>query len=239
MLGSKLIHVSKSGCWTPETVMETNVGHHVTNWPTSAENISNAFSRMKMVYLYNSFIEIHSQRACICSNDVLAPNKRQASMWINDGLVSGPGLNDLWPYHYCDVIMSQTASQITSLTIVCLIVYSGTDQRKHQSSASLAFVRRIHRRPVNSPLKWPVTRKMFPFDDAIMFCYILYMSVSTNEEEIYRGLFSQYFQPIGSLHKNNHRTCHTDGQWQNHYIGTQLPVRYTTARLMIEYLKMA
>ena len=48
------------------------------------------------------------------------------------------------------------------------IVYSGTDQGKHQSSASLAFVRVIHRRPVNSPHKWPVTRKMFPFDDVIM-----------------------------------------------------------------------
>ena len=42
--------------------------------------------------------------------------------------------------------------------------------RKHQSSASLAFVRGIHRGPVNSPHKWPVTRKMFPFDDVIM-CY--------------------------------------------------------------------
>ena len=47
-------------------------------------------------------------------------------------------------------------------------VYSGADQRKHRSSASLAFVRGIHRSPVNSPHKWPVTRKMFPFDDVIM-----------------------------------------------------------------------
>ena len=70
--------------------------------------------------------------------------------------------------HYCDVIMSPTVSQITSLTIVSSIVYSGTDQRKHQSSASLAFVRGIHWRPVNSPHKWPVTRKMFPIDDVIM-----------------------------------------------------------------------
>ena len=59
-------------------------------------------------------------------------------------------------------------SQITSLTIVYSAVNSGTDQRKHQSSASLAFVRGIHRLPVNSPHKGPVTRKMFPFDDAIM-----------------------------------------------------------------------
>ena len=64
--------------------------------------------------------------------------------------------------------MSPMASQITSLTIVYSIVYSGVDQRKHQSSASLAFVREIHLWPVNSPHKWPVTWKMFPFDDVIM-----------------------------------------------------------------------
>ena len=60
------------------------------------------------------------------------------------------------------------ASEITSLTSVYSTVYSGADQRKHQSPASLAFVRGIHRWPVNSPHKWPVTRKMFPLDDVIM-----------------------------------------------------------------------
>ena len=40
--------------------------------------------------------------------------------------------------------------------------------QKHQSSASLAFVRGIHWGPVNSRHKGPVTRKMFPFDDVIM-----------------------------------------------------------------------
>ena len=64
--------------------------------------------------------------------------------------------------------MGAMASQITSLTIVYSTVYSDADQRKHQSSASLAFVWWIHRRPVNSLHKWPVTRKMFPFDDVIM-----------------------------------------------------------------------
>ena len=53
--------------------------------------------------------------------------------------------------HYGDVIMGTMASQITSLIIVSSTVYSGGDQRKHQSSASLAFVRGIHRGPVNSP----------------------------------------------------------------------------------------
>ena len=70
--------------------------------------------------------------------------------------------------HYNDVIMGAIASQITSLTIVYSTVYSDADQRKHQSSSSLAFVRGIHRGPLNSPHKWPVTRKSFPFDDVIM-----------------------------------------------------------------------
>ena len=73
--------------------------------------------------------------------------------------------------HYDDVTMSLMASQITSLTIVYWTVYSGADQRKPQSSASLAFVRGIHRGPVNSPHKRPVTRKMFPFDDVIMMSW--------------------------------------------------------------------
>ena len=59
--------------------------------------------------------------------------------------------------HYDDVIMGTVASQITSLTIVYSTVYSDTDQRKHQSSASLAFVWGIHRGPVNSPHKWPAS----------------------------------------------------------------------------------
>ena len=64
--------------------------------------------------------------------------------------------------------MGAIASQITSLTIVYSTVYSDADARKRQSSAALAFVRGIHRGPVNAPHKWPLTRKMFPFDDVIM-----------------------------------------------------------------------
>ena len=63
--------------------------------------------------------------------------------------------------------MGAMASQITSLTIVYSTAYSDADQRK-KSSSSLTFVRGIHRGPVNSPHKWPVTRKMFPFHDVIM-----------------------------------------------------------------------
>ena len=45
--------------------------------------------------------------------------------------------------------MGTIASQITSLTIVYSTFYSDADQRKHLRH-------------------WPVTRKMFPFDDVIM-----------------------------------------------------------------------
>ena len=69
---------------------------------------------------------------------------------------------------YIDVIMSVMASQFTGFSIAYAIVSSGADQRKHQSSASLAFVRGIPRLPVNSSHKGPVTRKVFPFDDVIM-----------------------------------------------------------------------
>ena len=65
------------------------------------------------------------------------------------------------PLHYGNVIMRAIAYQITSLTIVYSTVYSDADQRKHQSSASLAFVWGIHQGPVNSPYKWAVTRKCF------------------------------------------------------------------------------
>ena len=60
--------------------------------------------------------------------------------------------------------MSTMASQVTGVSIVCSTVCSGADQRKPQSSASLAFVREIHRCPVDSSQKGPVTRKMLPFD---------------------------------------------------------------------------
>ena len=81
--------------------------------------------------------------------------------WDKHKIVS-ISLNQL---HYDGVIMGAMASQITSLTIVYSTVYSGADQRKDQSSAPLASVQGIHRGP---PHKWPVVRKMFPFDDVIM-----------------------------------------------------------------------
>ena len=101
----------------------------------------------------------HQYRVAHCNDETVSPVYMAA-----DVLVPGVARS----LHYCDVIMGTIASQITSLTVIYSTVYSDADQRKHQSSESLAFVRGIHRLPVNSPHKWPVTRKMFPFDDVIM-----------------------------------------------------------------------
>ena len=71
--------------------------------------------------------------------------------------------------HYSADIISAMASQITGVPIACSTVCSGEDKRKCQSSASVTFVRGIHWWPVDSPHKGPVRRKMFPFDDIVMF----------------------------------------------------------------------
>ena len=76
-----------------------------------------------------------SLRAGLVPNTRL--NKRQCIPWRQ--AMVGP------KWHYDDVRMGAIASQITSLTIVYSTVYSNADQRKHQSSASLAFVWGIHR----------------------------------------------------------------------------------------------
>ena len=76
---------------------------------------------------------------------------------------------DSW-FHYNDVIMGAMASQITSLMTVYSTVYSGANERKHQSSASLAFVRGIHRWPANSPHKCPVTRKIVQLMTSSCLC---------------------------------------------------------------------
>ena len=64
--------------------------------------------------------------------------------------------------------MGAMAPQVNSASSVYSTACLGVDQRKHQSSALLAFVMGIRRPPVNSSHKGLVTREMFPFDDVIM-----------------------------------------------------------------------
>ena len=75
------------------------------------------------------------------------------------------------PFNYSDVIMSAMAHEITGSSSVYSTACGGADQRKLRSSASLVFVMGIHRWPVNSPHKGPVTWKIFPFDDLIIYIH--------------------------------------------------------------------
>ena len=98
--------------------------------------------------------------------------------------------------HYGNVILGTIAFQITNLTIVYSTVYLRTDQRKHQSSASLAFVQGIHQGPVNSTHKWPVTRKMFPFDDVIMSVEVLAIFLWTLQVSMGRVKWDNWYTMI-------------------------------------------
>ena len=129
----------------------------------------------------NSLWRINIDVCSIEKTTVRVPNENQ---YINDqSIIHRLHQNRIWPYHqyftfvfhkafchttfadamhhYCDDIMSTMAFQITGVSIVCSTVCSDAYQRKLKSSASLAFVRGIHRWPVNSPHKGPVTRKCF------------------------------------------------------------------------------
>ena len=115
---------------------------------------------------------------------VYTVNFRETHNLLSDVSYPRPALGVFgwtWGRHYNDVIMGAISSQITSPSIVYSSVYLSANQRKHRSSASLAYVRGIHQGPVNSPHKWPVTRKKFPFDDVIM------VKLS------YRFFYSQYY----------------------------------------------
>ena len=82
--------------------------------------------------------------------------------------------------HQSSITVPSSASRLCAQPFV---------QRKHQSSASLAFVRGINRWPVDSPHKGPVTRSMFPFDNVIMS--VPYFSVTDNFGQIWHKNFQQ------------------------------------------------
>ena len=102
--------------------------------------------------------------------------------------------------------MGAMASQITSLTIV----YSGADQRKHQSSASLAFVRGIHRCPVNSPHKWPETRKMFLKRHSTLRSFNTYFECSVLLGMSSGSLFAKLNRKTFVISRNSEIRCYND-----------------------------
>ena len=82
--------------------------------------------------------------------------------------------------HYSDAIVSTMASKITGFSIVYPTVWSDTDQRKHQGSASLAFVRGIHRWPVNSHTKGQLRGKC---------SHLMMSSCEISQTGVYRSVF--------------------------------------------------
>ena len=93
-------------------------------------------------------------------------------IWIHFSMTNKESVSTNQHYtkslYYSDIITTVMASQITGVSIVCSFFWLGEHHRKHQSSASLTFVRGIHNWSVDSPLKGPVARKTFPLDDVIM-----------------------------------------------------------------------
>ena len=84
----------------------------------------------------------------LMASDVTQGKQQSKRTMVRNVRYSGEiqaGYDDLSHVLYADVIMGTIASQITSLTVVYPTVYSDADQRKDQSSASLAFVWGIHR----------------------------------------------------------------------------------------------
>ena len=112
---------------------------------TKASNAKSVYTVMTPLWNHN---KQSKTKPWIYSWDVIYQRKLQ---WRHNGRHS---VSNHQPHYY-----------------VYLTVYSGGDQRKHQSSASLAFVR--------SPHKWPVTRKMFQSDDVIMRCPCPYIQASS------------------------------------------------------------
>ena len=68
--------------------------------------------------------------------------------------------------------MGAMAFHMTSLTIVYSTVYSCADHRTPKLRVSGLCVD-IHQWPMNSPHKWPVTRKIIPCDDVILLQWFL------------------------------------------------------------------
>ena len=80
--------------------------------------------------------------------------------------------------HCSDVITSTMVPQITCVSSVYATLASGADQRKYQSFASLAFVRGIHRWPMNSSHKGPVTLE----NVSIWWCHHVMVMASKTAE---------------------------------------------------------
>ena len=116
--------------------------------------------------IFISYLHIVSRRCVVCKFSL-----QNSKFWIFAiFLICNSDFVVIWlgMWHYRDVIMGMMASQITSLTIVYSTVIQAQIKENIKAQRHWPFLWGIHRSPVNSLHKWPVTRTMFPFDDVIM-----------------------------------------------------------------------
>ena len=163
------------GIWITTTFLQWNHLYICFYWKFSpCSFFFNSTQKVVLVQLHPHLQQPHSdwnRTGFICHNEVHDIFREWKCLFLPTRFssVQNKTVPRHWSLcHYNDVIITTMTSQITSLEVIYSTVYSGADQRKHQSSASLAFASGIHRCPANSPHKWPVTRKMWPFDDVIM-----------------------------------------------------------------------
>ena len=161
---------------------------------TLQASFSKAFPWIKIIVFY-PFNSINSDNGRMSDRPLSDPINACSLTHIYTNIYASLGL-------YYEFTPLQWRHNGCSLTVVCSTVYSSSDQKKHQNSTSLAFMRGIHRSPVNSPHKWSVTRKMFPFDCIIM---LLRMKTLISVEEYvenslcWRLLLYDWCQDSGQL----------------------------------------
>ena len=116
----------------------------------------------------------HVAIECLSVVRILSANTSQNDYFTKINIETGMGLQaractlNHKPTHYCVVIMNAMASQITGVSIVYSTVCADADPKNIKPPRYWPFVRGIHRWPVDSPHKGPVTWKLFPLDDVIM-----------------------------------------------------------------------
>ena len=117
-----------------------------------------------------------------CESTMRESKRWQSAVVMTNGAGNPTGLSLRWRHNGCDSVSNHQPHD-------CLLLFRRRS-KKDQSSASLAFVWGIHRGLVNSPHKWPVTRKMFPFDDVIMIGSCI----------LWKGLFEVFRKQAQNVH---------------------------------------
>ena len=172
-----------------------NITNHIFAWITWAGNIFLNIISIASTWNNGNSVYIVNFESSLCLSAYLSPISPLLSPLST--LLSLPLCFSL------SLSLSLSLSQITSVSSVCSTVYSGADQRKHQSSTSLAFVRGIRRWPVNSPHKGPVSLQFQRYRlSEIIMCVYIYVAGPTYAriDDGSRGILNRMWPiPAGNI----------------------------------------